>query len=93
MVRECEIEHIDVAIGQADRRQHDVEHGCVADAGRIAGDLQALQVGQRLELAGLDEVLAHDQLGRTIARRRLRLVGNDAHLDLAGDRIIHASRW
>src|SRR5262249_44398937 len=60
-----------------------------AGAAVAAGDadLAALQVGDRLDLAALDQVLAHHQRGRDPLRRLLRHRGDDLEVEAALDAV------
>ncbi len=69
-------------------REEEVE----VDALGPVGDLEALEVLQRLDLARVDQVLADDQGGEVVAGPHLALVGHDPEVHAGGDRVEQAGR-
>ncbi len=61
-------------------------------AERVGGDRQAAQIFDRLDLAALPEVGAHDHLIEAVARRIAAEIGHDAQVGAACDGVVQARR-
>jgi len=91
-LRERDVHPLDVGVLEAALEQRLMQHRFIGRALRDHGDLLPLQVGQRLESAAVDEVLAHHQRFVVVAVDAHALVGHDPKLDAAIDRVVETRR-
>jgi hypothetical protein len=92
MVGQRKVDGLDIGIFQSGGLQQGVQGRGIAHARGIHRELHALEVLELLVAPALDVVLADQNLGAAVARRRGRLVGDDLDLDAACDRIVEPGR-